>query len=114
MQFYTYFKCVRQIGDKGETQKRRSNAMPSPVQFIRSIMRKPSGLPSGTKIQIVYGSATIFAPPQSAEFCRKSAERKIPYAGLSGERVSKEISKRGLCAPQRAPALPFIRRTARR
>jgi hypothetical protein len=57
----------------------------------------------GTKIRIVYGSGTIFAPPQTTEFCRKSEEWKIPCAGLSWERVSKEISKRGLPNTTRHP-----------
>ena len=35
----------------------RGNASPTPVQFIRSIIRTPSGSPSGTKIRIVNASA---------------------------------------------------------
>jgi hypothetical protein len=34
-------------------QSSRGKTMPSPVQFIRSIIRRPSGSPSGTKIRIV-------------------------------------------------------------
>jgi hypothetical protein len=62
----------------------RRNAMPSPVQFIRSMMRNPSGLPSGTKMRIVYGSA--MAPPLGCiwgKFCLKSVGRKIPLHALS-------------------------------
>src|ERR1039458_10026724 len=34
----------------------RGKTIPSPVQFMRSISRTPSGSPSGTKIRIVKGS----------------------------------------------------------
>ena len=55
-----------------------------------------------------------FCPSTIRRILSQIGGKENPIAGLSGERVSKEISKRGLCAPQRAPALPFIRRTARR